>query len=186
MGHRLTKIYTRTGDDGSTGLADGNRVEKDSLRVDAIGDIDELNSLLGVLTANDIPDDIKGYLLNIQHRLFDLGGELAIPGDAAIEPESISRIEELIDNFNDDLPMLKEFILPGGNMPGSVCHLARAVCRRGERKLVKLARDEYVNPVSITYINRLSDLLFVFARVLARQKSGREIFWDKNRLKNSV
>jgi len=186
MGKRLTKIYTRTGDDGSTGLGDGNRVEKDSLRIDAMGDIDELNSLLGVLAANDIPDDIKGYLLNIQHRLFDLGGELAIPGNAAVEPESVSRVEELIDNFNADLPTLEEFILPGGNMSGSICHMARSVCRRGERKLVKLARDEYVNPVSITYINRLSDLLFVFARVLVRQKKGKEILWDKTRLKNSV
>ena len=186
MGKRLTKLYTRTGDDGTTGLANGKRVEKDSDRMYAMGNIDELNSLLGVLAANDISDDIRGYLLNIQHRLFDIGAELALPGNAAIEPESVNRLEELIDNYNEELPALDEFILPGGNMAGAICHLARAVCRRCERNLVKLARDEYINPVSITYINRLSDLLFVFARVLVRQKKGKEILWDSNRLKNSV
>ena len=186
MGHRLTKIYTRTGDDGTTGLGDGSRTAKDSLRVEAIGDIDELNTLLGILMTSNVPDDIAGYLLNIQHRLFDLGSEIAVPGNAAIGEDSIEKIEELIDGYNEDLPPLKEFILPGGSMPGSICHLARSVCRRVERRLVKLARDEYVNPNSLVYTNRLSDLLFIFSRVLTLRIGGKEIYWDKERLKRSV
>jgi cob(I)alamin adenosyltransferase len=185
MGNRLTKIYTRTGDDGTTGLSDGTRIEKSSDRITAMGDIDELNSFLGVLTASDVPDDIAGYLLNIQHRLFDIGGELAIPGNALIDTVCVERLEELINGYNEDLPPLKEFILPGGNMPGAICHLARTICRRAERNLVNLAKTEYLNPHTLSYINRLSDLLFVFARIITRHKGGKEVYWDKDRLKNS-
>ena len=177
---------TRTGDDGTTSLADGKRIDKSSLRVQTIGEVDELNSLLGVLEASGVSRDISGYIRNIQHRLFDIGGELAVPGKAAIGPESSERLEQLIETYNDDLPTLKEFILPGGSLPASVCHLARAVCRRAERLLVALGHDEYVNPETLRYINRLSDLLFVFARALNHQKGGKEIYWDSERLKRSV
>ena len=185
MGNRLTKIYTRTGDDGTTGLSDGTRIEKSSERIMAMGDIDELNSSLGVLIASDVPDDIAGYLLNIQHRLFDIGGELAIPENALIDAVCVERLEELINSYNEDLPSLKEFILPGGNMPGAICHLARTICRRAERNLVNLAKTGYLNPHTLSYINRLSDLLFVFARIITRHKGGKEVSWDKDRLKNS-
>ena len=186
MGKRLTRIYTRTGDDGSTGLAEGKRIDKDNIRVEAMGDIDELNSMLGVLIAGRLDEDITGYLLNIQHRLFDIGAELAMPGCSIIQSEYVSRLEELIDNFNEDLKPLDEFILPGGTMTGAICHLARSVCRRAERHMVKLGRTEYLNPETLVYINRLSDLLFVYARVLTLQNNGKEIYWDKNRLKQSV
>ncbi|MFT5395921.1 MAG: cob(I)alamin adenosyltransferase [Gammaproteobacteria bacterium] len=186
MGNRLSKIYTRTGDDGTTDLGNGERIDKSNIRVDVMGDVDELNSLCGVLGASGIPDDVSGYLLNIQHRLFDIGGELAIPGNAAIDPVSVDRLEELIDTYNEDLPALKEFILPGGSLSASVCHLARSVCRRVERNLVAMARNEYINPESLRYINRLSDLFFVLARALNQEKGGKEIFWDSERLKRSV
>jgi cob(I)alamin adenosyltransferase len=145
-----------------------------------------LNSSLGVLIASDVPDDIAGYLLNIQHRLFDIGGELATPGYSMIDPENVKKLEELIDIYNEDLPPLQEFILPGGTISGAICHLARAVCRRAERNLVKLAKTEYVNPNTFGYINRLSDILFVFARIIIRHKGGKEIYWNKDRLKNSA
>ena len=186
MSNRLTKIYTCTGDDGTTGLADGKRVDKSSIRVEAIGDIDELNSLLGVIEASGIPSDISGYIRNIQHRLFDIGGELAMPGNAVLAPVSVERLEELIDTYNEDLPKLKEFVLPGGSIPASICHLARSVCRRCERNLVKLGQAEYLNPETLRYINRLSDLLFVLARSLNQLKGGKEILWDSERLKRSV
>ncbi len=186
MGDRLSKIYTRTGDDGTTGLANGNRIDKSSIRVDVMGNLDELNSLIGVIEASDIPSDISGYLLNIQHRLFDIGGEIATPGNAVTAPTSIERLEELIDSYNEDLPSLKEFILPGGSLSASICHLARSVCRRCERSLVELSRTEFLNTESLRYINRLSDLLFVLARTLNQGKGGKEIFWDSERLKRSV
>ena len=186
MGNRLTKIFTRTGDDGTTGLASGERVDKSSIRVEVIGNIDELNSLIGIIKANDIPDDVSGYLLNIQHRLFDIGGEISTSGKAVTDPGSVERIEELIDSYNEDLPALKEFILPGGSIPASVCHLARSVCRRCERSLVEMSRAEYINPETLRYINRLSDLLFVLARTLNQGKGGKEVFWDSKRLKRSV
>lgn len=186
MGNRLTTITTRTGDDGTTGLGDGTRIDKSSVRITVIGNIDELNCLLGVLIASDVTDDIAGYLLNIQHRLFDIGGELATPGNSVIDPEYIERLEELIVTYNEDLPPLKEFILPGGGMPGAICHFARSVCRRAERNLVNMARTEYLNPHTLSYINRLSDLLFIFARTLTRKKGGKEVLWDKERLKRSV
>ena len=164
MGNRLSSIYTKTGDDGTTGLANGKRIDKSSIRVEVMGNIDELNSLLGVIEASDIPNDVSGYLLNIQHRLFDIGGEIATPGNAVTSPACVERLEELIDNYNEDLPALKEFILPGGSLSASICHLARSVCRRCERSLVAMSREEYLNPETLHYINRLSDLLFVLAR----------------------
>lgn len=186
MGNRLTSLYTKTGDDGTTGLADGSRVDKSSIRVEVMGNIDELNSLIGIVEASGIPDDVSGYLLNIQHRLFDMGGEIAVPGKATLAPVSVERIEDLIDTYNEDLPALKEFILPGGSLTASICHLARSVSRRVERSLVCMSRSEYVNPETIRYINRLSDLLFVLARTLNQGKDGKEIFWDSERLKRSV
>ncbi len=186
MSNRLSKIVTRTGDDGTTGLANGDRVEKSSIRVETMGNIDELNSLIGVIEASGIANDVSGYLLNIQHRLFDIGGEIATPGNAVIAPDSVERLEELIDSYNENLPALKEFILPGGSLSASVCHLARSVCRRCERNLVELSHSEYINPETLRYINRLSDLLFVLARTLNQGKDGKEIFWDSERLKRSV
>lgn len=186
MGNRLSSIYTKTGDDGTTGLGNGDRVDKSSLRVEVMGNIDELNSLIGVIEASGIPNDISGYLLNIQHRLFDIGGEVATPGNATNAPVSVERLEELIDAYNEDLPALKEFILPGGSLAASICHLARSVCRRCERSLVELSHTEYINPESLSYINRLSDLLFVLARALNQGKGGKEVFWDSERLKRSV
>jgi cob(I)alamin adenosyltransferase len=186
MGNRLSKIYTRTGDDGTTGLANGDRIDKSSVRIEVIGDIDELNSLIGVIEASDIPSDISGYLLNIQHRLFDIGGEVATLGNAVTSPNCVERLEELIESYNEDLPALKEFVLPGGSLSASICHLARSVCRRCERSLVELSHTEYMNPESLRYINRLSDLLFVLARTLNQGKGGKEILWDSERLKRSV
>ena len=186
MGKRLSKIFTRTGDDGTTGLANGERIDKSSIRVEVMGNIDELNSLIGVIGASDVPNDISGYLLNIQHRLFDIGGEIATPGNSVIDPGSVERVEELIDSYNEELSPLKEFILPGGSIPASVCHFARSICRRCERSLVRLAHDEFLNPETLRYINRLSDLLFVLARTLNQEKDGKEIFWDSERLKRSV
>lgn len=188
MGNRLTRLYTGTGDDGTTGLAGGERCDKDSIRLCAMGNVDELNSIIGLLRAVDkLPSDINGYLLNIQHRLFDIGGELAMPGNAAIKDEAAKKLEKLIDNYNQGLPELKEFILPGGILAASTCHMARTVCRRVERSLVSLAREEYVNPESLRYINRLSDFLFVVARELNQLQEGSfEVYWDSERLKNSV
>lgn len=186
MAKRITRVYTRTGDDGTTGLGDGKRVDKDSLRIEVIGGIDELNSMLGVLTAANTANDIAGYLLNIQHRLFDVGAEISLPGQALTQPAHVIRLEELIDTYNAELQPLEEFILPGGSMPASLCHLARSVCRRLERELVRFGRTEYLNPHTLSYINRLGDLLFVFARTLNRQKGGKEIYWSKERLQNSA
>jgi len=183
MGNRLTKIYTKTGDSGSTGLADGSRADKDSLRISVIGDVDELNSLLGLLAAHDIDDSIKTILLDIQHVLFDLGGELAIPDSEMVTEARVEYIEKIIDEYNASLPPLKEFILPGGSVPAAVCHTARAVCRRAERQLVGLSKEISINEVSLKFLNRLSDLLFVFARTLARSEGGEEIYWQSDRLK---
>ena len=186
MGKRLTRIYTRTGDDGTTGLAKGERIDKDNIRIEVMGDVDELNSLLGILVASRLDEDITGYLLNIQHRLFDIGAELSMPGHSIIQSEYVKRLEELIDTFNEDLKPVDEFILPGGTMAGAICHLARCVCRRAERHMASLGRSEFLNPETLVYINRLSDLLFVFARVLTLQNNGKEIYWNKDRLKQSV
>jgi cob(I)alamin adenosyltransferase len=184
MGHRLSKIYTKTGDDGTTGLADGSRIDKDNDRVNAFGDIDELNGLLGLLIAIDIDERIKTCLLDIQHILFDLGGELAIPDSEMVNEAHVEYLEKIIDEYNASLPPLKEFILPGGSVPAAVCHTARAVSRRTERQLVGLSKEISVNEVSLRLLNRLSDLLFVFARTLARSEGGEEIYWQSDRLKD--
>ena len=178
MGHRLSKIYTRTGDKGDTGLGDGSRVDKDHIRVEAFGTVDELNSIIGMILAHDIPETVTECLNKVQHHLFDLGGELCIPGHTALDATYISYLEETLDHLNEDLPNLKEFILPSGGHATSACHLARTVCRRAERRVVTLARDEEVSPHSISYLNRLSDLLFVTARVLARNENGSEVLWQ--------
>ena len=183
MGNRLSKIYTRTGDDGTTGLGDGTRVRKDSLRVGAYGSVDELNSTLGVLLALDVGDDMRECLTQVQHDLFDLGGELCIPGMAMVFDADIERLEQTLDRFNDDLPPLKDFILPGGGMAAASCHVARTVCRRAERDVVSLAEVESVRPQATRYLNRLSDLLFVLARVLARAGGHGEVLWQHERRK---
>ena len=183
MGNRLSKIYTKTGDDGTTGLGDGTRVAKDSARVTAYGTVDELNSAIGVVLAGDVPDRIREVLTQAQHDLFDLGGELCIPGMAMIEDADITSLEEVLDAFNDTLPALKDFILPGGGMAAACCHVARTVCRRAEREVVTLSRQESVRPEAIRYLNRLSDLLFVLARVLARASGHGEVLWQHERRK---
>ncbi len=183
MGHRLSKIYTRTGDEGSTGLGDGSRVSKNSQRVHALGDIDELNSMLGVLLATALPESMANELLEIQHDLFDLGGEISIPTANLLPASACARLEGLIDKVNAELPPLKEFILPSGGAATAQCHVARAICRRAERVMVALAAAEPVNPAALQYINRLSDLLFVWARALARRTGGREVMWDRTRFK---
>jgi cob(I)alamin adenosyltransferase len=182
MGNRLTKIYTRTGDDGSTGLGDGARVAKESARVEAYGTVDEANSALGVVLASPmLPAAVSGCLTEVQHDLFDLGGELCIPGHRIITPGHVERLEASLDGFNDNLPPLKDFILPGGGPAAAACHVARAVCRRAERRCWSLARIEAVSPDALKYLNRLSDLLFVLARVLARHEQGSETIWRRTR-----
>jgi cob(I)alamin adenosyltransferase len=182
MGNRLSKIYTRTGDDGTTGLGDGSRVPKDSVRVEAYGTVDELNSVIGVLLAVPaLPPDVTACLTEVQHELFDLGGELCIPGHRAINAEHVARLERTLDDFNAALPPLKEFILPGGGPAAAACHLARTVARRAERRVWTLARAETVAPEVTQYLNRLSDLLFVLARVLARHERGTEALWRHER-----
>ena len=183
MGNRLSKIYTRTGDDGTTGLGDGTRVAKDSARVNAYGTVDEANSCIGVLLAADVPDDIRVLLTRVQHQLFDLGGELCIPGHAAIHDAYIDALEARLDHYNDALPPLKDFILPGGGEAAARCHVARTVVRRAERDTVTLSRHDAVRPQAIRYLNRLSDLLFVLARVLARASGHGEVLWDHDRRK---
>jgi cob(I)alamin adenosyltransferase len=180
MGNRLSKIYTRTGDDGSTGLGDGSRVPKESLRVDACGTVDEANSCIGVVVAvPTVPGAVKECLMEVQHDLFDLGGELCIPGHRMLAAAHVARLEVSLDGFNESLPPLKEFILPGGGPAAAACHVARAVCRRAERCAWALARVEEVSPDALKYLNRLSDLLFVIARVLARQEQGTETLWRR-------
>ncbi len=183
MGNRLSKIYTKTGDDGTTGLGDGSRVAKDSARVSAYGTVDEANSAIGVLLATDLPDDVRTLLIMIQHQLFDLGGELCIPGHAAIEDADIERLEQQLDHYNDPLPPLKDFILPGGGEAAARCHLARTIVRRAERESVTLSHHDAVRPQAIRYLNRLSDLLFVLARVLARHGGHGEVLWQHERRK---
>lgn len=182
MGNRLSKIYTRTGDDGTTGLGDGTRVPKDSIRVDAYGTVDELNSTLGVVLAvPGLPDGVSACLTRVQHELFDLGGELCIPGANVVAAAQVEDLERALDAFNDPLPPLKEFILPGGGPATAACHLARTVARRAERRVWALSRVEQVNPQVPRYLNRLSDLLFVIARVLVRHERGAEVLWRHER-----
>lgn len=182
MGKRLSKIYTRTGDDGTTGLGDGTRVAKDNLRVEAYGTVDEANSQIGVVLAcPGVPDAVAAVLTDVQHDLFELGGELCIPGYAAIDDRFIERLEQELDKLNADLPALDNFILPGGSPAAAACHLARTVVRRAERRCISLAAEETVRSELIRYLNRLSDLLFVIARVLARAEGGQEILWNRER-----
>ncbi len=183
MGNRLSKIYTRTGDDGSTGLGDGTRTGKDSARVNAYGTVDELNSTIGLMLACDLPDPIRELLTQVQHDLFDLGGELCIPGMAMVHDADIERLERELDTLNEPLPALKDFILPGGGMAAASCHLARTVCRRAERETIALSREDAVRSEAIRYLNRLSDLLFVTARVLARASGHGEVLWQHERRK---
>ena len=183
MGNRLSKIYTRTGDDGTTGLGDGSRTPKDSLRVEAYGTVDEANSAIGlVLAADTVPADVRDCLIEVQHDLFELGGELCIPGHSAVSDDFINRLENDLDGFNEDLPRLKEFILPGGGPAAAACHLARTIVRRAERRVFTLSQNEDIRPEAIRYLNRLSDLLFVVARVLAREESGQEVLWNRDRV----
>ena len=181
MGNRLSKIYTRTGDQGDTGLGDGARVRKDHARVEAYGTVDELNSALGLLLTHSLPESVRASLVEVQHRLFDLGGELSIPGHVMLEAASVTELEQTLDRLNADLAPLQEFILPGGTAAAAVCHLARAVCRRAERRVVTLAQDEVVNPVAIRYLNRLSDLLFVMARHLNQAAGMADVLWRHER-----
>ena len=181
MGHRLSKIVTRTGDAGTTGLGDGTRVAKDSARIDAIGTVDELNSAMGVLLAEGLPETIAGCLIEVQHDLFDLGGELSIPGYEAMREVQVLRIEDAVERFNADLAPLKEFILPGGTRAASFAHVARTACRRAERAVVHLGTTEPVRECVRKYLNRLSDLLFVLARVLNREGGRADVLWRKHR-----
>jgi cob(I)alamin adenosyltransferase len=186
MGQRLTQIATRTGDDGSTGLGDGTRVSKDDLRVAAMGDVDELNSALGVLLAEPLPDDVRELLVVIQHELFNLGGELSIPGYALLKSDAVQRLDDALAHHNAQLPRLQEFILPGGTRSAALAHVARTVARRAERALVALGRAQPVNEAPRQYLNRLSDLLFVLARVLNRANldglGGDDVYWRSERL----
>lgn len=177
MGHRLSKIYTRTGDKGTTGLGDGSRTEKDGARVEAFGTVDELNSVIGLLMTHELPDDVRLILTDIQHELFDLGGELCIPGRTFMSQPMVQRLEKELDKMNDELSPLKEFILPGGTAAAAVAHIARTVCRRAERRLVTLSRSEKINPEAMAYLNRLSDLLFVLARYLNKRASRQDVLW---------
>ena len=183
MGNRLSKIVTRTGDAGTTGLGDGSRVGKDSLRVETMGQVDELNSTIGLLLTEELPDDIRLALTGIQHDLFDLGGELCIPGSKTINEAQVMRLEKLVERFNADLAPLKDFILPGGTRAAAIAHVARTVCRRAERQIVHLASTETVSEFSRKYLNRLSDLLFVVGRALNRATGRGDVLWvqGKNR-----
>lgn len=186
MGQRLTQIATRTGDDGSTGLGDGTRVSKDHLRVIAMGDVDELNSGLGVLLAEPLPDAVRELLVTVQHELFNLGGELSIPGYQLLKPTAVLRLDEALEHYNDQLPRLKEFILPAGTRSAALAHVSRTVARRAERSLVALSSHEAVHEAPRQYLNRLSDLMFVLARVLNRANldglGGDDVYWHSERL----
>ena len=187
MANRLTQIATRTGDDGTTGLGDGQRVPKDHLRVQAMGDVDELNSSLGVLLADPLPDDVRELLIVIQHELFNLGGELSMPGFQLLKDAAVLRLDEALAHHNAVLPRLKEFILPAGTRSAAIAHVCRTVARRAERAVVALAAQEAVNAAPRLFLNRLSDLLFVLARVLNRANldglGGDDVYWQSERLK---
>jgi cob(I)alamin adenosyltransferase len=180
MGHRLSRIYTRTGDDGTTGLANGERVAKADPRIGAFGDIDETNSAIGLLLAEPgLHPEVAAALTRIQHELFEIGAELSLPGYRQITAEHVARLERDLDSLNDELPPLKEFVLPGGTRPAAICHLARTVCRRAERSAWAASKLTELNPELMRYLNRLSDLLFVMARWLARRDGGQEILWRR-------
>ena len=181
MGNRLSKIATRTGDDGSTGLGDGSRTAKDSARVQSLGDVDELNSFVGLLLCEELPEGLRDELVSIQHDLFDLGGELCIPGFQLIKDEHVARLDGLLAKYNADLPPLKDFILPAGSRAASLAHVCRTVCRRAERSIVALGRAETINAQPRQYVNRLSDLMFVLSRVLNRFAGGGDVLWENGR-----
>lgn len=186
MGNRLSKIYTRTGDQGTTGLANGDRVNKDAPLIEAIGTIDELNSAIGIMLVHDMSEQDRQLLIEIQHKLFDLGGELAMPEYQTIGEEDITLMENALDQHNDALPPLKEFILPGGTELAAHTHLARTICRRAERSLVSLVQSETCRPLLMAYVNRLSDLLFVLGRVFARLGDCEEVLWQHDRVKPTL
>jgi cob(I)alamin adenosyltransferase len=181
MGNRLSKIATRTGDKGTTGLGDGSRIDKDSGRVHAIGDVDELNSHIGLLLCEDLPSALREELISIQHDLFDMGGELCIPGYAMITDAHVARLDALLEKYNANLPPLKDFILPAGSRAAAQAHICRTVCRRAERAIISLGKQEQVHDQPRQYMNRLSDLLFVLARVLNRHAGGSDVLWEKER-----
>ena len=181
MSNRLTKIYTRTGDAGTTGLADGSRVTKDAPRIEAIGAVDELNSVLGALLSEKLPDAVRACLDNVQNDLFDLGGELSVPGHAIMSKAHVERLERALDGFNKALPPLKDFILPAGSRPAALAHVARTVCRRAERRMVSLSRKQKIAPALLAYVNRLSDLLFVLARGLNRVAGRPDVLWQQGK-----
>ena len=182
MGNRLSKIYTRTGDDGTTGLGDGSRTDKDALRIEVIGTVDELNSLIGLMLTGTVPDAQRTMLTTVQHKLFDLGGELSIPGHTLLSTADVGALEQALDRLNADLSPLKEFILPGGSTEAAHCHLARSVCRRAERRIISLNKTEPVNATAIQYLNRLSDLLFVMARSLNQAAGQPDVLWEHERM----
>ncbi len=181
MGHRLSKIATRTGDDGTTGLGDGSRTRKDALRVRAMGDVDELNSQIGLLLTESLPDELRADLVDIQHDLFDLGGELCIPGYTMLKDKQVARLDERLAHYNANLPRLEEFVLPGGARSAAIAHVCRTVCRRAERAIVALGNEEKLNEAPRQYVNRLSDLLFVLARVLNRAAGGGDVLWQQRK-----
>jgi cob(I)alamin adenosyltransferase len=181
MGNRLSKIATRTGDKGTTGLGDGSRVDKDSVRVHAMGDVDELNSQIGLLLCEAMPDEMREELVMIQHDLFDLGGELCIPGYQMIKDEHVERLDAMLEKYNATLPALTEFILPAGSRAASIAHVCRTVCRRAERAIVTLGKAETIHEHPRQYVNRLSDLMFVLARVLNRFAGGSDVLWRHDR-----
>ena len=181
MGKRLTRIATRTGDDGTTGLGDGSRVPKTAPRIAALGDVDELNSTLGVLAAEPLPEPVAAALLRIQHDLFDLGGELSIPGYENLKEEQVGRLDDWLEAFNAELPRLEEFILPGGSRSAALAHVSRTVARRAERSVIALGASEAVRPVLRHYLNRLSDLMFVLARILNRADGGSDVLWQNEK-----
>jgi cob(I)alamin adenosyltransferase len=178
MANRLSKIYTRTGDAGTTGLGDGSRVDKDSLRVHAMGEVDELNAVIGLLLTESVSEKVHNCLTQVQHDLFNLGGEVCLPGHALVKPESVAALEHALDEWNDTLTPLKEFILPGGSKGAAYCHLARTVCRRAERVMHSLSKQEAVTAVSLQYLNRLSDLLFVLCRILNHEAGVADVLWN--------
>jgi cob(I)alamin adenosyltransferase len=186
MGKRLTQIATRTGDDGTTGLGDNTRTSKDSLRVQAMGDVDELNSHIGLLLCEQLPPAARELLVEIQHQLFNLGGELSIPGFELLKAEAVLALDEALADYNDELPRLQEFILPAGNRAAAQAHVCRTVARRAERQVVALGRAEDLRETPRHYLNRLSDLLFVLARVFNRMNGGDDVYWKSERLKRSA
>lgn len=183
MGHRLTQIATRTGDDGTTGLANQTRVYKSCERIQAIGDVDELNSFIGVLLCEDMPADVRIELVEIQHQLFNLGGELAMPGMVLVQDEAILMLDEALSRYNEELPPLQEFILPAGTRAASLAHVCRTIARRAERSVVNLSHHETVTSGPQRYLNRLSDLMFVLARLLHARQGGTDVYWKSERLR---